>query len=123
MADESKHYSYQAITTLEQGLAVMLDLLTSYLGNNANRAEWITEIQKRFTRNKKLRRGWSDDTIDRKIHKLEKMGLIAKGPGRSAYYSAVNADDQMSASVRKPSANENAGAFLDVLNAARLQLL
>jgi len=42
---------------LEHGLQVMLDLLTGYLGNNANRAEWIAEIRKRFTgRNGKLRR-------------------------------------------------------------------
>jgi hypothetical protein len=105
----------------------MLDLLTHYLGNAATRGEWIVEIQKRFTgRNRKLRRGWSDDSIDRKIHKLEKMGLITGGHGRDGYWSAVllgfadDADNSQPASVRRLSANES---FLDTLNAAKRQLM
>jgi hypothetical protein len=119
----------------------MLEILTGYLGNNATRAEWLTEIQKRFTSRKgKLRRGWSDDSIDRKIHKLEQMGLIAGGRGFGAYWSAVatarpgieqvqptsllrfagDADVPVPASVRKLSANES---LADVLAAAKLQIL
>jgi hypothetical protein len=68
----------------------MLDLLTQYLGNAATRSEWLVEIQKRFTgRDGKLRRGWSDDSIDRKIKKLEGMNLITGGHGRDRYYSAM----------------------------------
>jgi len=110
---------------LEHGLQVMLDLLTNYLGNAATRGEWLVEIQRRFTgRNKKLRRGWSDDSIDRKIKKLEQMGLITGG--RDGYWSASllgfadNTDDPQSAPLRKLSANDS---FLDVLNAAKQQLL
>jgi hypothetical protein len=139
MADESKRYSYQAITTLEHGLRVMLDLLTGYLGNNATRTEWLVEIQRRFTNRGKLRRGWSDDSIDRKIHKLQQMGLIIGGRGFGAYYSAVapaeprteqtrpnsllgfagGADDTEPAFTREVPVNES---LLDVLNAAKLQL-
>jgi hypothetical protein len=106
---------------LEHGLQTMLDLLTGYLANNATRTEWLVEIQKRLTgRNGKLRRGWSDDSIDRKIHKLERLGLITGGRGQGAYYSAVGADDSGPASVRKLPANER---LLDALKAAKLQLL
>jgi hypothetical protein len=126
---------------LEHGLQIMLDILTGYLGNHAMRGEWLAEIQKRFTdRNRKLRRGWSDDSIDRKIVRLEEMGLIAGGRGFGAYWSAVvtaqpgteqarpnsllgfagDADAPASASERKLSASES---FRDVLNAAKLQLL
>jgi len=48
------------------------------------------------------------------------MGLITRGQGWGAYYSAINAGDPRSASVRKLSASES---FLDVLNAAKQQLL
>jgi hypothetical protein len=115
-------------TLLDHGLQTMLDLLTGYLGNNATRTEWLVEIQKRFTgRDGKLRRGWSDDAIDRKIHKLEAMGLITRGPGWGGYYSAADEDDPRSVSICKLSANENASdcsssSFLDVLNAAKQQL-
>jgi hypothetical protein len=136
MTDEPKRYRYQAITTLEHGLAVMLDTLTGYLGNNATRTEWVIEIQKRFTSRKKLRRGWSDDRIDIKIRKLEEMGLITGGRGLGMYYSAVltapprtgkdsllrfadGADDMKPAFARETPANES---LLDVLNAAKLQL-
>jgi hypothetical protein len=65
---------------LEHGLQVMLDILRDYLGNNATRAEWLTETQKRFTnRNRKLRRGWSDDSIDRKIKKTGTNGIDYRG--------------------------------------------
>jgi hypothetical protein len=107
-------------TTLEHGLQVMLDLLTDYFGNNATRTEWLVEIQRRFTgRNGKLRWGWSDDSIDRKIDKLEELGLITGGRGRGEYYSAVLA--------RGLPANKNVSAgdsnsFLDVLEAAKQQL-
>jgi hypothetical protein len=106
-------------TRLDHGLQVMLDLLAGYLGNNATRTEWLVEIQRRFTgRDGKLRRGWSDDAIDCKIRKLEAMGYIIGGRGRGEYYSAVVA--------RELPANENASdcnsSFLDVLNAAKLQL-
>jgi hypothetical protein len=107
------------MTTLDHGLQAMLDLLTGYLGNSATRTEWLVEIQKRFTgRDGKLRRGWSDDAIDRKITKLEAMGYIIGGRGRGEYYSAVLA--------RKLPANEDASgcdSFLDVLKAAEQQLL
>jgi hypothetical protein len=117
---------------LEHGLQVMLDLLTGYLGNNATRTEWVMEIQKRFTSRKKLRRGWSDDRIDIKIRKLEKMGLITGGRGLGMYYSAVatqpntlleaarNADDTKPVFARDIPVSES---FLEVLNAAKLQLL
>ena len=126
MADQERKYTHQP-TTLEHGLRVMLDLLTDYFGNNATRTEWMVEIQRRFTgRNGKVRRGWSDDTIDRKIHKLEEMGLITGGRGWGQYYSAVQAQPKLEpASVRKLPANENASdrdSFLDVLNAAKQQL-
>jgi hypothetical protein len=105
---------------LEHGLQVMLDLLRDYLGNNATRTEWMVEIQKRFTgRDGKLRRGWTDDSIDRKIDKLEALGYITGGRRRGEYYSAVLA--------RKLPANENAAEnatdFIDVLTAAKLQIL
>lgn len=74
---------------LDHGLQVMLDLLTNYFGNAATRTEWMIEIQKRFTYRRKLKRGWSNDSIDRKINKLEKMGLIAGGRGMGVSYSAV----------------------------------
>jgi hypothetical protein len=108
---------------LEYGLQVMLDILTDYLGNAATRGEWIAALQQRFTsRNGKLRRGWSDDTIDRRIKKLEQMSLIAGGRGREVYFSVVDVDDPgtSSASIRKLSAKES---FLDALEAAKLQLL
>src|SRR6516225_4124004 len=109
MANESK-----PTTALEHGLQVMLDLLMGYLGNNATRTEWMVEIQRRFTgRNGKLRRGWSSFSIDRKITKLEKMGLITGGRGYGVYYSAV-----APAQPRQLPANESASGFLDVLNAA-----
>jgi hypothetical protein len=128
MADESKRYSYQAITTLEHGLQAMLDLLTGYLGNNATRTEWMVEIQKRFTnRNGKLRRGWSNDSFDRKVNKLEKLGLITGGRGQGEYYSAVAIAQPVSVALgRKLAANENASdcdSFLDLLKAAEQQLL
>ena len=113
---------------LEHGLRIMLDILTGYLGNNATRGEWLTEIQRRFAgRNGKLRRGWSNDSIDRKIHKLEAMGLIAGGRGFGAYWSATataqtsllgfasDADALVAASVRKLTADDS---FVDVLAAA-----
>jgi hypothetical protein len=125
---------------LEHGLQVMLDLLTNYFGNAATRTEWLTETQKRFTNRKKLRRGWSDDSIDRKIKKLEQMGLITGGRGWGQYYSAAatakpesnphtnnpllgfahSSDVPDTASVRKSPAHES---FLDALKAAKLQLL
>jgi hypothetical protein len=107
---------------MEHGLQVMLDLLTGYLGNSATRGEWLVEIQKHFTgRNGKLRRGWSDDSIDRKIRKLEAMGMISGGRGFGVHFSAVApAQPGQSASARTLSANES---FLDVLNAAKQQLL
>ena len=128
-------------TALEHGLQTMLDLLTHYLGNNATRGEWIVEIQRRFTdRHGKLRRGWSDDSIDRKIHKLEKMGLLTGGEGFGAYYSVVataqprteqvrpstllgfagDTNDPGSALVRKVSATES---FLAALEEAKQQLM
>ena len=120
---------------MEHGLQAMLDLLTDYLGNAATRTEWLTEIQKRFTRNGKLRRGWSDDSIDRKIHKLKKLGLICGGRGRGQYYSAVAIEKQSEshhsgagdvlgpaspALARRLPATES---FVDALKAAKLQLL
>jgi hypothetical protein len=137
MTDEPKRYHYQAITALDHGLAVMLDTLTDYLGNNATRTEWVVEIQKRFISRNKLRRGWSDDRIDVKIRKLEEMGLITGGRGLGMYYSAVttaqnqtrpnslpglagNSDDTEPAFAREVPVTES---LLDVLNAAKLQLL
>ena len=80
----------QPAKTLDWGLQTMLDLLTGLLGNKATRTEWMTEIQRRFTgANGKLRRGWSDDSIDRKIGQLEALGLIKGGRGRGEYYSVV----------------------------------
>ena len=113
-----------ADTTLEHGLQVMLDLLIDYFGNAATRGEWVVEIQRRFTdHNGKLRRGWSDDTIDRKINKLEKMGLITGGRGQGTYYSAVaTAQPGPPVSARKLPANENAASLLDALKAAKQQL-
>jgi hypothetical protein len=102
----------------------MLDLLTDYFGNRATRTEWVVEIQKRFTgRDGKLRRGWSDDSIDRKITKLEEMGLITGGRGQGAYYAAVaTVQPGRLVSARKRSASENAASLLDALNAAKQQL-
>jgi hypothetical protein len=122
MANESK-----PTTALEHGLQVMLDLLMGYLGNNATRTEWMVEIQKRFTgRNGKLRRGWSSFSIDRKITKLEKMGLITGGRGYGVSYSAVApAQPRQLASTSELPANENVSdcnSFLDVLEAAKQQL-
>src|SRR6516165_2778734 len=119
MANESK-----PTTALEHGLQVMLDLLMGYLGNNATRTEWMVEIQKRFTgRNGKLRRGWSSFSIDRKIHKLEHMGLITGGRGYGVSYSAVlPAQPGQTASSRKLVADSTEPGLLDVLNAAKLQL-
>jgi hypothetical protein len=125
---------------LDYGLQAMLDLLTDYLGNAATRTEWVVEIQKRFTARGKLRRGWSDDRIDVKIRKLEAMGLITGGRGFGQYYSAVipmqprteqtrpnsllgfagDADNTEPAFTREVAVNES---LLDVLNAAKLQLL
>jgi hypothetical protein len=123
MPNEPKRYSYQAITTLEHGLTVMLDLLTDYFANNACRTEWYTEIQKRFTHRRKLKRGWSKYSIDRKIHKLEKMGLITGGRGFGLSYSAViTVQPEDTASGRKLVANSTEFGLLDVLNAAKLQL-
>jgi hypothetical protein len=123
MTDEPKRYSYQAITTLEHGLQVMLDLLTNYFGNAATRTEWMIETQKRFTHHRKLKRGWSNDSIDRKIDKLEKMGLITGGRGFGVSYSAVAlAQPDQQASGRKLPADDTESSFLDVLNAAKLQL-
>jgi hypothetical protein len=137
MTDQERNYTRElSTTTLEHGLQVMLDLLTDYFGNKATRTEWVVEIQKRFTgRDGKLRLGWSDDSIDRKINKLEEMGLIAGGRGLGVYYSAV-ATAQLGRPVaaRKSPANENAGdsanenasdsnSFLDALTAAKRQLL
>jgi hypothetical protein len=99
------------------------------------------EIQKRFTGpNGKLRRGWSDDRIDVRIRKLEQMGLITGGRGFGQYYSAVipmqprteqtrpnslsgfagDTDNTEPAFAREVAVNES---LLDVLNAAKLQLL
>jgi hypothetical protein len=123
MPDEPKRYSYQAITTLEHGLVVMLDLLTGYFANAACRTEWHTEIQKRFTHRGKLKRGWSKYSIDRKIYKLEQMGLITGGRGFGLSYSAVlPVQPEQAASSRKLVADNTELGFLDVLNAAKLQL-
>jgi hypothetical protein len=139
MTDEPKRFSYQTITTLEHGLVVMLDLLTNYFGNAATRTEWVVEIQKRFTSRRKLRRGWSDDRIDVKIRKLEEMGLITGGRGLGMYYSAVATAEPKTEQIRQNSLPRFAGGaddtepaftreapvherFLDVLNAAKLQL-
>jgi len=104
---------------LEHGLQVMLDLLTNYFGNAATRTEWMIEIQKRFTHRRKLKRGWSKDSIDRKIYKLEQMGLITGGRGFGVSYSAViPAQPEQAASSCKLTAD----TFLDVLNAAKQQL-
>ena len=129
MPDHERNYTRElSTTTLEHGLQVMLDLLIGYFGNAATRGEWVVEIQKRFTgRDGKLRRGWSDDSIDRKITKLEEMGLITGGRGHGTYYSAVvTAQPGQPVSIRKLPANENASdcnSFLDVLTAAKQQLL
>jgi hypothetical protein len=121
MANQERNYTRE---TVEHGLQVMLDLLTDYFGNKATRTEWVVEIQKRFTgRDGKLRRGWSDDSIDRKIDKLETLGLITGGRGQGAYYSAVaTVQPGRPVSARKLSASENAASLLDALNAAKLQL-
>jgi hypothetical protein len=121
---------------MEHGLQAMLDLLTDYLGNAATRTEWLTEIQRRFTRNGKLRQGWSDDSIDRKITKLEKLGLITGGRGRGEYYSAVTAVKQTGRSHHSGACDVSepaipalarrlpaAESFVDALKAAKLQLL
>jgi hypothetical protein len=113
---------------LDHGLQVMLDILMGYLGNAATRTEWLLEIQKQFTgRDRKLRRGWSSFSIDRKITKLEKMGLITGGRGYGVHYSAVlPAQPRQLASTSELPANENVSdcnSFLDVLEAAKLQLL
>jgi len=118
----------------------MLDILTSYLGNAATRTEWLVEIQKRFTdRRRRLRRGWSEISIDRKITKLEKLGLITGGRGLGEHYSAViipqpkslfgfagAANDSGPSSTCKLPTNENASdchsGFVDVLMAAKQQL-
>jgi len=124
MADQERKYTRELSTTLDHGLQAMLDLLTDYFGNKATRTEWVVEIQKRFTdRDGKLRRGWSDDSIDRKITKLEKMGLIAGGRGLGIYYSAVDASSDVPgpALARKQPADSN--GLLDALTAAKRQLL
>ena len=109
---------------LEHGLQVMLDLLTNYFGNAATRTEWMIEIQKRFTHRRKLKRGWSSDSIDRKINKLEKMGLITGGRGFGLSYSAVApAQPDQQASGRKLTADDTESNFFDVLNAAKQQLM
>jgi hypothetical protein len=64
---------------LEHGLQAMLDILTGYLGNAATRTEWLEETQRRFTYRGKLRHGWSNDSIDRKITKLKQWGLLLAG--------------------------------------------
>jgi hypothetical protein len=108
---------------LEYGLQVMLDILTGYFANAACRTEWHTEIQKRFTHRRKLKRGWSKYSIDRKIHKLEHMGLITGGRGYGVSYSAVlPAQPGQTASSRKLVADSTEPGLLDVLNAAKLQL-
>jgi hypothetical protein len=108
---------------LDYGLQAMLDILTGYFANAACRTEWHTEIQKRFTHRQKLKRGWSKYSIDRKIHKLEKMGLITGGRGYGVSYSAVvPAQPGQAASGRKLVADSSELGFLDVLNAAKLQL-
>jgi hypothetical protein len=99
---------------LDYGLQAMLDILTGYLGNAATRTEWLEETQRRFTYRGKLRHGWSNDSIDRKITKLEAMGCILGGRGRGEYYSAAIAS-------RFPAGGAESG-LLDVLNAAKLQL-
>jgi len=110
---------------LEHGLQVMLDILTGYLGNAATRTEWLVEIQKRFSgRNGKLRRGWSKYSFDRKVHKLEQLGLITGGRGFGVSYSAVApAQPGQAASGRKSVADSAELGFLDVLKAAKQQLL
>jgi hypothetical protein len=125
MADQERNTRELSTTTLEHGLQVMMDLLTDYFINKATRTEWVVEIQKRFTgRDGKLRRGWSDDSIDRKINKLEEMRLITGGRGQGAYYSAVaTAQPGRPVSARKLSASENAASLLDALEAAKQQLL
>jgi hypothetical protein len=115
-------------TTLDHGLRVMLDVLVVYLGNQATRTEWMLEVQKRFTwRNGKLRRGWSNDSFDRKVHKLEQLGLITGGRGFGVSYSAVaRALSGQPVSSRKLAATDTASdcdGFLDVLKAAEQQLL
>ena len=110
-------------TALDHGLQTMLDLLVHYLGNAATRTEWMIEIQKRFTHRRKLKRGWSKDSIDRKIYKLEQMGLITGGRGFGVSYSAVvPAQPEQAASSRKLTAGDTESDFLDVLNAAKAQL-
>jgi hypothetical protein len=109
---------------LDHGLQAMLDILTGYFANAACRTEWHTEIQKRFTHRRKLKRGWSKYSIDRKIHKLEQMGLITGGRGYGVSYSAVlPAQPGQAASDRKLVAGGAESGLLDVLNAAKLQLL
>jgi hypothetical protein len=110
-------------TTLDHGLQTMLDLLTGYLGNNATRTEWMVEVQKRFTYRGKLKRGWSKDSFDRKVDKLEAMGLITGGRGFGVSYSAVaRVQPDQAASDRKLAADDTESGFLDVLSAAKLQL-
>jgi hypothetical protein len=135
MNDAPKRYSYQALTALEHGLAVMLDILTGYFGNAATRTEWLMEIQKRFTYRRKLKRGWSDDRFDVRIRKLEQMGLITGGRGLGMHYSAVLTAQPGtekasllgfagSADGTEPVLTREAPveSLLDVLNAAKLQL-
>ena len=108
---------------LEHGLQVMLDILTDYFGNNATRTEWMIEIQKRFTHRKKLKRGWSKDSFDRKVDKLEQLGLITGGRGFGVSYSAVACVQSGQAALdRKLAADDIRSGFLDVLEAAKLQL-
>ena len=120
---------------LEHGLQVMLDILTDYFANAGSR-----RLRNDLPTVKNSGRGWSDDSIDRKIKKLEQMGLITGGRGWGQYYSAAatakpesnphtnnpllgfahSSDVPDTASVRKSPAHES---FLDALKAAKLQLL
>jgi hypothetical protein len=109
---------------LDHGLQAMLDILTGYLGNAATRTEWLEETQRRFTYRGKLRHGWSNDSIDRKITKLEAMGLITGGRGQGVSYSAVTrAQSDHPASNRKLAAEGTEPDLFDVVNAAKQQLL
>jgi hypothetical protein len=74
----------------DEDLDMMIFLLVSFLGNRATRGQWVKEIQKYATKDGKRARGWSDDSIDRKIDKLLRQGRIAGGGGQGEYYSAVD---------------------------------
>jgi hypothetical protein len=77
-------------TAADENLEMIEFFLQTFLGNKATHAQIVKQMQKYATGSDgKLKRGWSEDSIDRMLAKLKERGRIVGGGEQGEYYSVV----------------------------------